>query len=118
MSNLSSAQVDEWSKNVTTEIEKLSTYINSIKEIIETGSNGTSIIEAVKANDSSLADVWTNFALSIDAAKQKLDSQKEIFFSSLKTFTDQINQSNEAFNKEAEDTSVSFEDASNELSSL
>jgi len=117
-SNLTDEQVTEWSENIKTQIDNLSEFITHIKEVIAEGAGGNSIIEVTKSDDPSLSSLWSNFATSMDAANQKLNSQKEVFYSSIQTFVDLVKQSNETFISEVDDTSVSFDDAANDLEGL
>ena len=119
LSNLTDEQVQTWAENITTELTSLSTYIGDISTTITEGdTEGHSIIEVTESDDSTLSQMWESFSACMDASKKKLDSQAEIFKSSIQTFVDLVRQSNEKHFADVEKATTSFEDASDEINGL
>ena len=119
VNNLTDEQVQTWADDVKAQIEKLSGYIDRIKSIIsEGGESGDSIIKVTSSDSPELSNMWNNFSLSMDAANQKLTSQKEIFYSSISTFIRIVKEANEKSTAKIEEATVSFEDAQNDLNNV
>lgn len=119
LSNLTDEQVQTWAEDITTQLTNLYNYISDIVKIIGEGdADGDSIIEVTKSEDSSLSNMWESFSACMDASKQKLDNQAEIFKSSIQTFVDLVRQSNEKHSSDVESASTSFEDASDAIDSI
>jgi len=121
LNNLTSQQVSDWFQNIQEQISSLSQYLSTIKGIILTGGDSSlpcGIIELTKSNDTTLSDSWNNFSLAVEAAQNKLDSKTEVFYSSIATFTEMIRQSNEENISAVDETTTTFENATDAINNL
>lgn len=117
--NLTSQQITEWYDNIQVQIDSLSQYLSTIQESIEFGGgSGGGIMDITKSEDTSLSDSWQNLFLAMEAANKKLQNKAEVFYSSIKTFTEIINQSNEESISSIDETTQSFEEASDAINKL
>ena len=121
LNNLTSQQVSDWFNNIQEQISSLSHHLQTIQETIEFGGDASlpcGIIEITKSNDTTLSDSWNNLFYAMEAAQKKLDSKTEVFYSSIKTFTEMINQSNEENLSAVDETTETFENATDEINKL
>lgn len=121
LNNLTSQQVSDWFNNIQEQISSLSHHLQTIQETIEFGGDSSlpcGIIEITKSNDTTLSDSWNNLFYAMDAARKKLDSKTEVFYSSIKTFTEMINQSNEENLSAVDKTTETFEKATDTINNL
>ena len=119
MENLTDEQVLQWQEDITTQLDALQECIGTIINIIsEGGVDGHTVVQETSSNDMQLANTWQSFSSCMDISNQKLNSQSEIFKSSIQTFVDMVRQANEEHSEDVGSANTSFESYSDDINNL